>query len=126
MPSIGRFQATSSGLPPEAERADDADAASTRIVVDIMGQQYAIRSSLDPAHVDRLVAYVQQKMRTVAAKAPHGDLVRVATLAAINIADDYFRCREERTGGERAIQDRTETIEALLDRALDASADPRD
>ena len=120
MPSIGGPRGRTSGRRSEAERADTA---STRVVVEIMGQQYPIRSSLAPEHLDRLVSYVQQKMRTVAAVAPHGDLVRVATLAAINIADDYFRCREDRIGGARAIEDRAAAIEALLDRALDTDAD---
>ncbi len=121
MPSVGRFQRRTPGRQSEAK---PAGTESTRVVVDIMGQKYPIRSSLAPEDLDRLVSYVQQKMRTVATVAPHGDLVRVATLAAINIADDYFRCREDRMGGARAIEDRTAAIEALLDRALDPDDDP--
>lgn len=121
MPSVGRFQRRTPGRHSEAK---PAGTESTRVVVEIMGQQYPIRSSLAPEDLDRLVSYVQQKMRTVATVAPHGDLVRVATLAAINIADDYFRCQEDRIGGARAIEDRTAAIEALLDRALDPDADP--
>ena len=43
----------------------------SRVVsVEIHGQQYPIRSGLDPAYVAELAAYVDEKMRLAAANRP--------------------------------------------------------
>ena len=62
--------------------------------VDVLGQRYAIRSTLEPDYIARLAACVDQKMRAAADVTPNGDSVRFAVLAALNIADELFRCRE--------------------------------
>ena len=41
----------------------EQDDPSRVVHVEIHGQQYPIRSSLDPAYVAELAAYVDQKMR---------------------------------------------------------------
>jgi len=66
------------------------DAEHDVITVDILGQRYPIRSSLDTTYVTELATYVDRKMQTAAEKTS-GDSVRVAVLAALNIADEYFR-----------------------------------
>ncbi len=96
------------------------------VTVKILDRTYPVRSGLDRAELQRLAAYVQQKMRTVSTQAPHGDLVRVAVLAALNIADDYFRCRERRTDGDQEIRERTAAIEAIVDRAIDVGSPAED
>ena len=77
------------------------------IPVEIYGQRYPIRSTLDPDYVARLASYVDQKVRAAADSTPTGDSLRLAILAALNIADELFRCRDTtdvRTGelAERA------------------------
>ena len=64
------------------------------IPVDIQGQRYPIRTSLEPEYVARLAAYVDEKMRAAAETAPTGDSLRLAVLSALNIADELFRCRD--------------------------------
>ena len=69
---------------------------TSRIVtVDIHGQRYPIKSSLDAAYVAELAAYVDQKMRLALQECPSGDTLKVAVLAALNIADEYFRAGDE-------------------------------
>ena len=60
------------------------------INVEILGQRYPIRSGLDASYVTELAGYVDQKMQTAAERSQAGDSVRVAVLAALNIADEYF------------------------------------
>jgi cell division protein ZapA len=88
------------------------------IPVDIQGQRYPIRTSLEPEYVARLAAYVDEKMRAAAETAPTGDSLRLAVLSALNIADELFRCRD--AGHARAGQfaERAEELERLLDRVL--------
>ena len=66
----------------------------------------------------RLAAYVREKMEAVANRAPRRDLVHVAVLAALNIADDYFRSRDDRAHDQRNVLDRMLAIEAMVDRAV--------
>lgn len=92
---------------------------SSRVVsVEIRGQRYPIRSHLDPAYVVELAAYVDAKMQIVAEETPSGDAVRIAVLAALNIADEYFRARDaERLENGRLLR-RAEDIERLVDEVL--------
>ena len=86
--------------------------------IEILGRQYPVRSRLDAAQVTRLGSYVREKMEAVATRAPRRDLVHVAVLAALNIADDYFRSLDGRADDERNVLDRMLAIEGAIDRAL--------
>jgi cell division protein ZapA len=94
------------------------------IPVEIHGQRYPIRTSLDPDYVVRLAAYVDEKMRAAADTTPTGDTMRLAVLVALNLADELFRSRAEGTqSGELAgeLAQRAGEIERILDRILMAS-----
>ena len=88
------------------------------IPVEIHGQRYPIRSSLDPEYVGRLAAYVNDKMRAAADTTPTGDSLRLAVLAALNIADELFRCRESNRARDGSLAERAEELERLVDRVL--------
>ncbi len=96
------------------------------MTVRILDQSYSVRSKLSRTELQRLADYVHEKMRAISSQTPHGDLVRIAVLAALNIADDYFRCREYRTDGDRAIREQTAAIEAFVDRAIRVGSAPED
>src|SRR5262245_6749511 len=88
------------------------------IPVEIQGQRYPIRSSLDPEYVARLATYVDEKMRAAADTAPSGDALRLAVLAALNIADELFRCRDTTRDKDGRLAERAEELERLVDRVL--------
>ena len=88
------------------------------ISVTIRGQRYPISSALDAPYVNGLAAYVDEKMRLAADSTPSGDALRLAVLAALNIADELFRCQETQKGGRAALAERTEALERLVDAAL--------
>jgi cell division protein ZapA len=92
---------------------------SDRVIpVDIRGQRYPIRSTLDPEYVARLALYVDEKMRAAAETTPTGDNLRLAVLAALNIADELFRCRDANRDRDGQLAERAEELERLLDRVL--------
>ena len=91
------------------------------IPVEIAGQRYPIRSTLDQEYVARLARYVDEKMRAAADSTPTGDTLRLAVLAALNIADELFRCRDANRDCNVEIAQRAGEIERLLDRVLMAS-----
>jgi cell division protein ZapA len=97
---------------------------SSVITVEIAGQRYPIRSALDERYVTELAAYVDQKMRAASDSAPSSDMLGLAVLVALNIADEFFRERGQQqqnhitvaaTGdlNERAIR-----LERIVDEAL--------
>ena len=88
------------------------------VSVEIRGQQYPIRSALDLRYVHDLAGYVDEKMRSAADSTPTGDALRLAVLAALNIADELFRCREAQQARRGALAERTEALERLVDAAL--------
>ena len=90
------------------------------IPVEILGQRYPIRSSLDQDYVARLAAYVDEKVRAAAEATPSGDSLRFAVLAALNIADECFRARDEGAAQRAGVSERARELERLLDLALDA------
>ena len=98
---------------------------NARVVhVHIHGQQYAVRSDLDPGYVCELAAYVDEKMRLAGREIATADVVRVSVIAALNIADELFRARADRqTSEERDGHSRTAAVEriASLERLVDAA-----
>jgi cell division protein ZapA len=88
------------------------------IHVEIHGQKYPIRSTLDQEYVTRLAAYVDEKMRAAADSTPTSDSLRLAVLAALNLADELFRCRDAMRARSGEIAERAGELEKLLDRLL--------
>ena len=88
------------------------------ISVEILGQQYPIRSTLDARYVARLAAYVDEKIRTTADLTPTTDTVRLAVLAALNIADECFHAREDDEVRREAVLERVARLEALIDEVM--------
>ena len=93
------------------------------VSVEIHGMRYPIRSTLDPSYVAHLAAYVDAKLQAAAEEAPTSESVKVAVVAALNIADDYFRLREAEPDLGEEIRKRAEEIERLVDEALASVAD---
>ena len=57
-------------------------------------------------------------MRVAADSTPTGDTLRLAIIAALNIADEYFRCRETNNARDGELAERAGELERLLDRIL--------
>ena len=99
------------------------DDPSRVVHVEIHGQQYPIRSGLDPVYVAELAAYVDQKMRAASRETTASDTLKVAVLAALNIADEFFRARDNVRSGHDSLAHRAAELERMLDLAL-GIADP--
>jgi len=95
------------------------------VTVEIGGQRYPIRSGLDPAYVIELAAYVDQKMRAATDAAPATDLLSLAILVALNLADECFRARQTQSVSHGELHERTLRIEQLVDDVLGAAGDVR-
>jgi len=95
------------------------------VTVEISGQRYPIRTTLESAYVSELAAYVQRKIELAARESPAaGDTLKIAVLAALNIADECFRAREEGSAQQNGVAARALALEAILDLALAADGEP--
>jgi cell division protein ZapA len=94
--------------------ATNPDATSVR--VEIFDQAYNLRGS-DPEYILKLAEYVDAKMRAVAQATNTIDTVRLAVLAALNIADEYHLLK--RKDGVADYQKRAHLLACALDEVLE-------
>jgi len=101
------------------------DNSTDVVIVEIYGQRYPIRSSLDTSYVTKLANYVDQKMQAASDRTRGGDSVRIAVLAALNIADEFMRNKTSETGKSPSTSDAKKLVlqlEQLVDTALSESS----
>jgi cell division protein ZapA len=94
------------------------DQPSRIVSVDIHGQRYPIKSTLDAAYVAELAAYVDEKMQLALKECPSGDTLKTAVLAALNIADEYFRACDDVHDRQVGLAHRAKELERMLDLVL--------
>jgi cell division protein ZapA len=92
------------------------------IKVQIFGQTYTIRGDLDERYVQKLAAYVDEKMSAIADVTATVDTQKVAVLAALAIADELHTIRKDRTDQEELLREQAERCLTLVERALKQSA----
>jgi cell division protein ZapA len=95
------------------------------IAVEIYDQIYHLRGT-DPAYIERLASIVDAKMRAVSAHGNTVDSLRVAVLAALNIADELCcaRDRSDNLAGtlqnsQQSVRSRAGDLSHLLDELLE-------
>jgi cell division protein ZapA len=87
------------------------------VTVQIYDQTYHL-SGQDAEHIRQLAAQVDAKMRAVAAQGRTVDSLRVAVLAALNMADELSQ-RGETGASTRSGHVRAITLRGLLDEVLE-------
>jgi len=90
-------------------------AEAKRVDIEILGQRYAIRSEAAPDHVRQLVAYLESRVSEIRGSAPGQDPTRFLVLAALDITDELFRLREDRSRAEGDVSARVGALLELLD-----------
>ena len=85
------------------------DAQNASVRVEIFDQAYNLRGS-DPDYILKLAEYVDAKMRAVAEATNTIDTVRLAVLAALNIADEYHLLKKKQDGRTTDYQKRAHLL----------------
>ena len=93
------------------------DAQNGSVRVEIFDQAYSLRGS-DPEYILKLAEYVDSKMRAVAEATNTIDTVRLAVLAALNIADEYHLLKRKQENGSMDYQKRAHDLASALDEVL--------
>ena len=94
------------------------------VQVEIFGQSYNLKGDADPAYINELSDYVDQKMREVSSAAPTVESLKIAILAALNIADETRRQTNERDIREKEVNEKLESLLEGLNRCLDSNREP--
>ena len=85
------------------------------VEVQILGQRMVLKGEDDPRRIERLVSYVRRKADEAAAPGPISSQ-KLAILAALNIADDYFRTLDEAREFKRRVAVKSRALLDDLDR----------
>ena len=85
--------------------------------VEIYDQSYNLRGT-DSDYIFKLAEYVDAKMRSVSQHANTVDSLRVAVLAALNIADEYTILKKKYDAIATELNQRSHTLEDALDAVL--------
>jgi cell division protein ZapA len=98
--------------------------ASASVSVEIYDQTYHLRAH-DPEYIQKLAETVDSKMRAVSANGNTVDSLRVAVLAALNIADELMRLQEHcrllrgtMSETQTILRTRANSLSGLLDSVL--------
>jgi cell division protein ZapA len=111
----------------EVKRAELELREPGAVVVEIYDQVYQLRG-VETEYIERLAAMVDGKMRAVSAHGATVDSLRVAVLAALNIADELVVLRERyevlksaeiRAQQPTAISVRSRSLMGMLDDVLE-------
>lgn len=97
------------------------DRAGSVTKVQIFNHSYDVRSG-DPEYVQRLAELLDQKMKEVADLTPTVDTLKVAILAALNLADECLTVRHEL---EQVDEDLTARVERMVERLSGLSVESR-
>ncbi|MFA4874148.1 MAG: cell division protein ZapA [bacterium] len=86
--------------------------------ISIMGHKFMIKSDSDDDYVVRVAGFVDQKINEVMQSTKSVASLNVAILAAMNIADEYFKSMRERddkfSKAEKKIKDLIELIDLQM------------
>ena len=94
------------------------DGTHDSTTVEIFGQTYNVRGEGDPDYLTELARFVDSRMREVAAQVATVDPVKIAILAALNIADEFSRYRKQRDSATGIWLEKTEEISDRLNKVI--------
>ena len=100
-----------------SKQSPTKDPANGSVRVEIFDQVYNLRGS-DADYIIKLADYVDGKMRAVSEQTATVDSVRLAVLAALNIADEYHLMRRRLEASTPEAQQRASKLAHALDEIL--------
>lgn len=71
------------------------DDQKNRLQVTIFGQQYTVISKASSSYMKMVARHVDDRMKQIAEINERLDSTKIAVLVSMNIADEYFRLKQE-------------------------------
>lgn len=88
------------------------------VKIKILDQEYLIQSEEDSEQVYRIAEYVNEKLREIKDNTEGLSDKKVAMLAALTIASEYFQLLKERDDLSANIRQRTKTLIYTIDSVM--------
>ena len=87
--------------------------------VNILGQDYVIRSSAGQKYLNEVSAYVNEKMEEIMASGiDDSQQLRIAVLAAMNITDELFSYKKDKQKFVNKVEAKTLAITEFIDNRI--------
>lgn len=96
-----------------------SSATGSSVRVEIFDQVYNLRGT-DPEYIAKLAEYVDNKMRVIAQQTSTADSLRLAVLAALNIADELHLVKGKQELSSSDVKQRMNQMNGALDEVLRA------
>lgn len=90
--------------------------------IEIYNQTYNVQADENEEDLQELAAFVDEKMRSVAEATRTVDTVRVAVLAALNLADELHSLKKRQEALEGPLRKRVEKCVELVEKTLEQTA----
>jgi cell division protein ZapA len=87
-----------------------------QVTVKIAGQNYVLRSDVDESTVKELATYVDARIKDIQRSTRTADTQALATLAALQIAEELFGERQAQAALKKKIRDRGQALLQYLER----------
>lgn len=84
------------------------------VKVDIFGNDYILKADTDDRHIQKVADLVDQKMKEVSLSTNSKNTTNIAILAALNIADEYLKIKDEKDKAETRVRELAQLIDASL------------
>jgi len=92
------------------------------VSVCIYDKEYILHTDGDPERLEELCTLLDKRMHEVAAATGAVDTLKVAVLAALSIADDVSRAKDETARLDEAVGKRSTACIAMLERLFSQGA----
>jgi cell division protein ZapA (FtsZ GTPase activity inhibitor) len=97
----------------------------SRLELTLLGLTLTVRTDAPPEYVKSLAAYVEERVG-VLQRSGVRDAMTALALAALDIADELFRAREDRTRDDAEVRSRLRSLVALLEGLTTSGEAPPD
>jgi len=85
------------------------------IEVQILGQNYAIKTDEEEAYIKSLAKFVDEKLKEIYSIAPNVNQTKASVMAAFGIADELFKMRTDQENMNKMIEEKTKILSGFLD-----------
>ena len=89
------------------------------VKVTIYGQEYTIKAPADATYIKNIAEYVDQKMREIQEELNTPQVpAKVAILAAMNIADEYFAIKRDHDDVKNSIEGKVSSLLEVIEEEI--------
>lgn len=89
-----------------------------KVAVNIFGNKYTIKGEGNPEYIQELAQFVDKKMQEIVQFTSTISSYKVAILAALNIADEFYKVKTESEATQRIVEERATNLITRIEEEL--------